>query len=190
MRITDLTNEDETVIRQVAQLLVDGFDFLRPHPWPRLADAMDEVRESLGPDRISLVALNRDDRVLGWIGGIRQYSGNVWELHPLVVNPAFQGKGIGTALVKRLEERVLDHGALTLWLGTDDINSLTTIGGADLYPNPMAKLANVTSTKGHPVEFYKKMGFSVVGALPDANGLGKPDIFMAKRVRTIRNVAF
>jgi hypothetical protein len=35
----------------------------------------------------------------------------------------------------------------------------------------------------HPYEFYRKVGFTIVGALPDANGFGQPDIFMAKRVR-------
>jgi aminoglycoside 6'-N-acetyltransferase I len=36
----------------------------------------------------------------------------------------------------------------------------------------------------HPYEFYKKVGFTIVGVLPDANGFGKPDIFMAKRVKS------
>ena len=31
-------------------------------------------------------------------------------------------------------------------------------------------------------EFYQKIGFSFVGVIPDANGFGKPDIIMAKRV--------
>jgi aminoglycoside 6'-N-acetyltransferase I len=28
---------------------------------------------------------------------------------------------------------------------------------------------------GHPYEFYMKIGFSIVGVMPDANGVGKPD---------------
>lgn len=29
-------------------------------------------------------------------------------------------------------------------------------------------------------EFYQKMGFAIVGVMPDANGIGKPDIYIAK----------
>jgi hypothetical protein len=31
-------------------------------------------------------------------------------------------------------------------------------------------------------EFYQKLGYVIVGVIPDANGFGKPDIFMAKRL--------
>ena len=33
-----------------------------------------------------------------------------------------------------------------------------------------------------PYEFYQKLGFVVVGVLPDATGPGKPGIFLAKWV--------
>jgi len=40
----------------------------------------------------------------------------------------------------------------------------------------------------HPYEFYQKLGYVIVGVIPDANGLGKPDILMAKSVaRSKRN---
>ncbi len=61
-------------------------------------------------------------------------------------------------------------------------NGRTTIGGRDLYPDPLLAAASVAGTAQHPLEFYRKLGFVVVGVLPDANGFGKPDIFMAKRV--------
>jgi hypothetical protein len=38
--------------------------------------------------------------------------------------------------------------------------------------------------RGHSYEFYQKLGFSIIGAMPDANGLGKPDIYMAKPLRS------
>ena len=121
-------------------------------------------------------------RVLGWIGGIREYRGNVWELHPLAVKPEFQRRGIGRALVKDLEERVRERGGFTIRVGTDDKDDMTTVGGIDLYPDVLGNLARIENIKEHPYEFYSKLGFVIVGAMPDANGPGKPDILMAKRV--------
>ena len=40
----------------------------------------------------------------------------------------------------------------------------------------------VRNLRGHPYEFYQRCGFTIVGVVPDANGLGKPDILLAKRV--------
>ena len=34
----------------------------------------------------------------------------------------------------------------------------------------------------HQTAFYLKHGFIVVGVMPDEYGIGKPDIFMAKRL--------
>ena len=134
------------------------------------------------PDRISRIAIDESGTVLGWIGGIRQYDGNVWELHPLVVKPGYQGQGIGRALVTDLEEQVRERGGLTLWLGTDDEDDMTTLAGVNLYPNVWEHVAQIKNLRGHPYEFYQKLGFVIVGVMPDANGPGKPDIYMAKRV--------
>jgi aminoglycoside 6'-N-acetyltransferase I len=32
----------------------------------------------------------------------------------------------------------------------------------------------------HPFLFYRKLGYVVTGLMPDANGRGKPDIYMSK----------
>jgi aminoglycoside 6'-N-acetyltransferase I len=185
MRIADLDSENENLIRQAGQLLVDGFTHMHPHPWPNLQTARDTVDEMLKPDRICLVALEQYEHVIGWIGGIRQYDGNVWELHPLVVAASFRNQGVGAALVKALETRVADHNGLTLYLGSDDMNATTTAGGINLYPEPLKHASDIRAIGNHPLEFYRKLGFAVVGFIPDANGLGKPDIMMAKRVRRI-----
>lgn len=42
--------------------------------------------------------------------------------------------------------------------------------------------SHIRNLRDHPYEFYPKMGFAIVGVMPDANGIGKPDIFMAKRL--------
>jgi aminoglycoside 6'-N-acetyltransferase I len=182
MRIIDLPPDDEQIIQQIATLLVDSFKEHWPHAWPDLDAALKEVRESFGAGRMSRVALNETGEVLGWLGGISQYGGNVWELHPLVVHPAHRGRGIGRALVADLEQCVSERGGLTLWVGTDDEDQMTTLAGVELYPNVVEHLAHVRNLRAHPYEFYQKLGFVIVGVMPDANGRGKPDIYMAKRV--------
>ena len=182
MHIIDLLPQEKNLIEQTARLLHEAFREHWPRAWPDLESAQREVEESFGEDRLSRIAIDEGGKVLGWIGGIRMYDGHVWELHPLVVNPEAQGRGVGRALVKDLEERVRQRGGLTLWLGTDDEDNQTSLAGTDLYPNVFAHLANIKNLRRHPYEFYQKLGFVIVGVMPDANGLGKPDIYMAKRV--------
>ena len=179
--IADLAPGDEESVRQVAVLLVEGFEEHWPGAWPDAEAALAEVRESFGEGRISRVAVGDDGAVLGWAGGIPSYEGNVWELHPLVVRPDLQRRGIGSALVADLEARVRERGGLTLWLGTDDESGMTTLSGVDLYTDVLGHLANIENLRGHPYEFYQRLGFSIIGVMPDASGPGKPDIYMAKR---------
>jgi aminoglycoside 6'-N-acetyltransferase I len=181
--IVDLDPGDEAVVRQAAVLLIEGFEDHWPDAWPDMEAALKEVRESLGEGRISRVAVGEEGAVLGWIGGIPSYGGNVWELHPLVVRPDLQRRGIGRALVADLEASLRERGALTLWLGTDDEDGMTTLSGVNLYPNVLEHLAKIKNLRGHPYQFYQKLGFSIIGVMPDANGPGKPDIYMAKRCR-------
>lgn len=179
--IATLEARREHLVDQTAQLLLDGLRD-RTDSWPDLAAARAEVLDSLAPGRISRIMLEPAGTVIGWIGGQPHYGGRVWELHPLVVAERYRRRGLGRALVADLEQLVARQGALTLWLGSDDERQETTLGGADLYADVPAALANIRNLKGHPYEFYEKVGFRIVGVLPDANGRGKPDIFLAKRI--------
>jgi aminoglycoside 6'-N-acetyltransferase I len=181
MRIIDLLPDNEPAIQQTAALLVEAFRG-NPYAWTTLEAALEEVRESFGEDRISRIAVGKNGDVLGWIGGISEYKGNVWELHPLAVRPDRQRQGIGRALVADLEAQVRTRGGFTIQLGTDDTADMTSLGGINLYPNVLEHLINIRNLHGHPYEFYQKVGFSIVGVIPDANGPGKPDIYMAKSV--------
>ncbi|OKH27335.1 GNAT family N-acetyltransferase [Chroogloeocystis siderophila] len=183
MQIINLDGADKDILQQLADLLVDSFKEHWATAWVNLDSALQEVQESLAPDRISRIAVDEDNTVLGWIGGISQYSGNVWELHPLVVHSEFRRQGIGSALVLDLENKVRERGGITLWLGTDDEDNMTSLSGVDLYPNVWKHIANIKNLRGHPYEFYQKLGFVIVGVMPDANGVGKPDIYMAKSLR-------
>jgi aminoglycoside 6'-N-acetyltransferase I len=164
-------------------MLVDGFRVNAPKAYPDLESAIREVRESFAAGRVSRVAIDDDNgEAVGWIGGIRNYSGHTWELHPLIVRPDRQQRGIGRALVNDLEQQVRARGGQTIFLGTDDEMNQTSLAGIDLYPDIWNHVRTMKNLRRHPYEFYRRLGFVIVGVIPDANGFGKPDIFMAKRV--------
>jgi len=168
-------------VRALATLLFDGFREHWSDAWLTIDEATAEVHEALTPDRICRVAFDGEEPV-GWIGGFHDYQ-RVWQLHPLVVRADRQRRGVGRALVRDLEVLVAARGALTLTVGSDDMDNMTSLGGEDLYPDPLAHLAAITDRKGHPFEFYRALGFAVIGVVPDANGFGRPDIILGKRVQ-------
>jgi aminoglycoside 6'-N-acetyltransferase I len=182
VRIVDLRPGDASLVRQVAELLVEGFRDHEPEAFPDTGAALAEVRQSFDPQRLSRVAVDASGAAVGWIGGISHYRGRAWELHPMVVRSDRQRQGVGRALVMDFEERVRELGAITVWLGTDDVDARTSVSGIELYPDVLGHAARIRNLGGHPYEFYQKVGFTVVGVLPDVNGIGRPDIFMAKRV--------
>lgn len=182
IQILDLSADDELKIEQIAQLLVESFRQDWPDAYPNLSVALAQVREFFETDRISRIAIDDRGEVVGWIGGTPQYDGHVWELHPLVVKAECRRQGIGRSLVMDLEAQARERGGITLWVGSDDENNLTTLSGIDLYPDVWEHISKIRNLRGHPYEFYQSVGFAIVGVLPDANGWGKPDILMAKRI--------
>ncbi len=180
MHLCDLRPDDEFAIQQAARLLVEGFAEHWPNGWPTLEAALEEVHETLAEGNLNRIAVE-GDVVLGWVGAQPQYE-YAWELHPLVVRADQRGKGIGRALVEDLEAQVAARGVLTLYLGTDDEDDMTSLSGVDLYTDLWGHIARIQNLKGHPYSFYQKLGYTIVGVVPDANGPGKPDIMMAKRL--------
>jgi aminoglycoside 6'-N-acetyltransferase I len=179
--IIDFPAENQECINQTAALLYDSFKQDHPQAWPTMEKALQEVREALRAENVNKIAL-RNNQVIGWVGGIPQYNGISWELHPLVVDREYRGRGVGAKLVACLEQEIKKRGGINIYLGTDDENYQTSLAGVDLYPGVIDKIKRIKNLKNHPYEFYKRMGFEIIGILPDANGFGKPDIYMAKRI--------
>jgi aminoglycoside 6'-N-acetyltransferase I len=179
MQIVDLDPSDLVARTRCAELLVLGFREMAPESWPSIEDGLEEVDEclELGPVRTAV----DDGAIAGWIG-LRPSYARVWELHPLVVDPGVQRRGIGRALVDDICRLAAETGALTVTLGSDDQAGWTSLAGVDLYPDPIVHLAKLEDRGGHPFVFYLKCGFRVTGVTPDANGFGKPDIHLSKRV--------
>ena len=112
---------------------------------------------------------------------IRAYD-HGWELHPLCVHPKHQRRGLGRLLVRALEDAGRAENVRTIYLGADDEFAGTTAAGVDLFADSHRTSATSRSRPRIPLAFYRKVGFSVVGLLPDVNGPGKPDILLAKRI--------
>jgi len=183
MKIISLLADNDHLAQQAAQLLADAFREHWPDAWPTFEDGLKEVHEMLGADRICRAAVDEEGNLLGIIGGIPGYDGHVWELHPLAVQPSLQGQGVGRALVEDFEEQVRLKGGLTITLGSDDEDNMTSLSDVDLYEDLWEKIRGIRNVKNHPFEFYQKLGYVITGVVPDANGIGKPDILMSKRVK-------
>lgn len=181
MKIVTVKRGDSELLQAAAGVMAEGFA-RNPFYIQDRESALEELIELLDRGAALRAALSDEGELIGLIAGTSAYDGNVWELHPLVVRPDRRGHGIGRALVQDLESLARESGAQTLWLGTDDETNQTSLANQDLYPEPLERLRAIRNHNGHPFEFYQKCGFALVGVLPDANGFGKPDIFMAKRI--------
>lgn len=169
-------NSDQLV--QAAQILTDSI----PEGWPTLRDALDEINRLLVPENTLLAAVE-NEVVVGWGGILPEYGGKVFELHPLAVRSDRRGQGIGSAIVAALEDEARRRGGLTIRVGADDERDggETSLANADLYDDLPGKIRDF-SPGTHQSGFYMKLGYKIIGVMPDVNGPGKPDIFLGKRL--------
>ncbi len=181
MRIINAKKEIK-LNQQMAEILLDGFSDTGTKGWSNIEDCIDQVKDSLDGKKISRIAVDESEMVLAWTIGEEIYKGYTWELALLVVRRDLKLKGIGRKMLADFEDEVGRRKGTVVFLGTDDENGRTSLGEIELYPNPLEHLAKIKNTGGHPFEFYQKCGYSIVGLIPDANGFGKPDIWMAKRI--------
>jgi aminoglycoside 6'-N-acetyltransferase I len=121
MFTVDLAVQSGNLRESAASLLVEHF----PHGWPSLASALEELTRVIAAGFAR--AIFDAGIVTGWVGGLPEYNGRVWELHPIVVHPKYRLRGIGRKLVKLFESEAAKRGALTLTLGTDDDSGMTSL---------------------------------------------------------------
>ena len=187
MNIIEFPRENYEYIQKAAILLYNGFRENWPNAWPTLNAAEQEVLECVSSERVCLAAINNNKELIGWICAINNYHGFTWELHPIVVDSKYRNRGVGRELVQNLEREITKLGGNTIYLGTDDENNQTSLSNVDLYENTWDKINKIINYKNHPFEFYKILGFRIVGVIPDANGIGKPDIIMAKKLSNLED---
>ena len=180
LSIVDLRDSDVDRINQIAQFLYKCFRKYAPEWLPDLESCKDEVEESFEPGRRSRVLIDSDGKALGWISTI--IDDNVWEIHPIAVSPEEQRKGYGAMLVSDVAALAKADGAVAIWAGTSDETGATSFSDVDLYKNPAGSFEGFRAPPDHAINFWVKTGFSIVGVMPDEEGLGKPGIHFAKRI--------
>lgn len=185
MEIVDFGALDTARHAEAATILRDALAHL-PSAYNAPGEAEAEVAlRCVDGDWLGYAAMD-GDRLVGWSGAIRTYS-HGWEIHPLVVAPDRQRRGIGSALLAALESRARGEGALTLFLGSDDDYGGTSLYGRELWPDVVDHVATTEPTdRGHALTFYRRHGYRIVELLPDVNGAGRPDIVLAKRLGDAR----
>jgi aminoglycoside 6'-N-acetyltransferase I len=179
-RIVNLEASDPARIAFISQFLFECFRKYAPTWLPDNAACLKQIFGSLEPGRHSRVMLDENAEPIGWIGAITD--SDTWEIHPLAVSPHHQQKGVGRLLVADIEDLARASGAVSVWAGTSDETNSTSFSRFDLYKEPERSFDNIEAPGDHPVNFWLKVGYSLVGVLPDEEGLGKPGIHFAKRV--------
>jgi len=177
MKIIDFAELNNTQQTQAAQMLTDEL----PLGWATLGDAFEEIMELLDKqdEPCYLFAAVEDDVVIGWCGIMPNYGGRVYELHLIIVRRGWQRKGVGTALMCAAMDAAREKGGLTMTLGADDETNETSFGNVDLFDDLPRRINEFNAGK-HQSAFYMKLGFRIVGVVPNANGIGKPDIIFGK----------
>ena len=173
MEISTFQKGNAALCGALAELLREAF----PQAYLHTAEA--EAQKLLSPGRVAVMAA-QDGRLAGFAGAIPQYGVTGWELHPVAVFAPWRKKGVGRALVAEVERECRAKGGRVLYLGSDDEFGQTSLFGTNLFLNTFEKIKSIQNLGGHPFSFYEKLGFQIVGVIPDANGAGKPDIWMAK----------
>ena len=172
-------NESANMKEEAAKILLETFP--PANMWPNIneAAALRTVKECVEEGNIC-IGIVLGDRLIGWTG-LRPMYEKTWELHPLAIKPEFQGKGYGRILLGELEKAGKNKGLLGIVVGSDDETNKTSLSQKGINEeNIYQEIKNIKNYANHPYEFYKKCGYIIVGIIPNANGFGKPDIWLWK----------
>jgi len=175
-------NESKKIIKQAVNLLIEAFSGIGM--WPDLdeKEAEETVNECIEDGKIC-IGIKKEEELIGWIG-LREMYEKTWELHPMAISTKYKGKGYGKILLTELENIAYEKGIIGIMAGSDDQNFKTSLSDKDITENNIfEEIKNIKNYDNHPYEFYKKCGYSIVGIIPNANGVNKPDIWLWKDIR-------
>lgn len=168
-------------LEQLARITLPAARDHAPEWLEDLDAARAEIAEAMTDDKTALALLDEHEQPIAWIAAGHDW-GELWELHPLIVALEHHGRGHGRRLVREVERIAGEAGARTMTLSTSDTVGATSLAGADLYEDLPGQLARFTVHRPHAAAFWLRVGYSVVGVTPDAEGPGQPSIAFARRI--------
>jgi len=175
--------ESENTRELAAEILYKTFTKINKDAWPDLESALTEVDECLEEPNIC-IGIKTGDELIGWVGLRPMYTAT-WELHPMVIKKEFQGKGYGKILLDELEKIAQEKNIIGIVAGSDDETFSTSLSEKEITSeNIFEEIVNIKNYKNHPYEFYKKCGYTIIGIIPNASGLNKPDIWLWKKINS------
>jgi len=181
--LSDIDYTDEKLLEALALLSHKAAREHSPEWLCTIDTAMQELQRASEDNVLTRVAIEAGTPK-GWIAAHPQGHGS-WEIHPLLVDPAASGKGYGRVLVQDIERQMRSQGGISVFLSTSDATHSTTVSDVDLYTNPLNALRHISirdTSSGHAFQFWQRVGFTIVGIIPDAEGVGVPSIQMAKKL--------
>jgi aminoglycoside 6'-N-acetyltransferase I len=172
---------DDSFLEDAAALLAEVY----PGYVERPEDAFAEVERVMNEDAVFIVRV-LEGELVGLIGARLTHGDTGYELFPHVVHPDEQNQGLGTVLLYMLEQELARRGATVLFLAVEDEYGDTTLFDKELFDDPFPAIRDMKALAWHPFVFYRRRGFQVYGVIPDAFGVGKPDILMAKQIQVLK----
>jgi aminoglycoside 6'-N-acetyltransferase I len=166
-------NEAASVLYRAASRFTSAF----PAPEAALGELIELTRH---PGSLMFVALNLGGEVCGLAAASPRAASSVLVIRALTVDPPFQRRGVGRALLRRLETAALRSGFTTMTIALEDEAGLTSLAGRSLFPDPLAPMTRFIPPAAHPSAFLKRLGFALSGVIPEAAGPGRPELWFAK----------
>jgi GNAT superfamily N-acetyltransferase len=143
------------------RVLLEKSGFFYPFEVNVVMDLIDEtVRRGSRESGYYWLKLEENGEITGFVNyGPNPCSVHSWDLYWIAVDPQVKGKGIGTKLLFKTEEKVKEMGGRILWIETS---------GRTLYEPT--------------VSFYLRKGYTLAATLEEFYGPGDPRLIFTKKL--------
>lgn len=121
-RVVRLAETDAPALERLFTRCGDYFDLLEGRPAGPAA-ALERLRDGVPHDRIDLGLIGSDGEITGLIGATRHHrTASQWYLDPLLLDPAWRGRGFGSTVYWSFQHWIVAQGARSIALAVPAAN--------------------------------------------------------------------